>query len=190
MKRLCRREKIDYTNNLAAEGETAARQGDLKTLYTISKKLSGRLQNNDRPVRNKEGKLLNTIDEELKRWKDFLEQVLNCQDLEDPPDLPPGPDLPIHMGSITKVEICAVLKKLKRGKAPGLDNIPPEALKEGGAITVDVLHKFLNKIWKEGEIPNDWKVRLLIKLPKKGDLIKSMQELARHNAAQYDRKDP
>lgn len=148
MKRLCRREKIDYTNNLAAEGETAARQGDLKTLYTISKKLSGRLQNNDRPVRNKEGKLLNTIDEELKRWKDFLEQVLNCSDLEDPPDLPPGPD-------ITKVEICAVLKKLKRGKAPGLDNIPPEALKEGGAITVDVLHKFLNKIWKEGEILMD-----------------------------------
>ena len=170
VKRLCRRDKRDYTNNLAAEGETAARQGDLKMLYSISKKLSGRLQNKDRPVRNKEGTLLKTIDEELRRWKEHFEEVLNCPDPEDPPDLPSGPDLPIHMGSITKVEIHAAVKKLKRGKAPGLDNIPPEALKEGGAITVDVLHKFLNKIWKEGEIPNEWKVGLLIKLPKKGDL--------------------
>ena len=53
------------------------------------------------------------------------------------------------MGSITKAEIRVAVKKLKNGKAPGLDNIPPETLKEGGAITVDVLHKFLNKIWKE-----------------------------------------
>ena len=37
-------------------------------------------------------------------------------------------------------------------------------------ITVHILHKFLNKIWKEEEIPNDWKEGLLIKLPKKGDL--------------------
>ncbi len=35
---------------------------------------------------------------------------------------------------------------------------------------MDVLHKFLNKIWKEGEKPNDWKVGLLIKLSNKGDL--------------------
>ena len=62
------------------------------------------------------------------------------------------------MGSITKVEIREAVEKMKRRKASRLDNIPPEPLKEGGAITVDVLHKFLNKIWKEGEIPNDWKV--------------------------------
>ena len=74
------------------------------------------------------------------------------------------------MGSITKAEIRVAVKKLKNGKAPGLDNLPPEALKEGGPITVDVVHKFPNKIWKEEEIPNDWKEGLLIKLPKKGDI--------------------
>ena len=69
--------------------------------------------------------------------------MLNCPDPEDLPDLPPGPDLPIHMGSITKVEIRAAVKKLKRGKVPGLDNIPPEALKDGGAITVKSYISFL-----------------------------------------------
>ena len=79
VKRLCRRDKRNYTNNLAAEGETAARQRDLKTLYSISKKLNGRLQNKDRPVRNKEGKLLKNIDEDLKRWKEHFEKCLTAQ---------------------------------------------------------------------------------------------------------------
>lgn len=43
------------------------------------------------------------------------------------------------------------------GKAAGLDNIPPEALKEVGEVIVDVLHKFLNKIWRKGEIQNCYK---------------------------------
>ena len=96
----------------------------------------------DRPVINKEtwGKLLKSIDEELKRWKEYFEEVLNCPDPEDPRDVAPRPDLPTNKESITKAEIRAALKKLKNGKAPGLDNIPPEALKDGGAITVDILH--------------------------------------------------
>ena len=53
VKRLCRRDKREHANNLAAKVETAARQWDLKTLYNISKKLSGRLMSRDRLVRNK-----------------------------------------------------------------------------------------------------------------------------------------
>ena len=53
--------------------------------------MSGRLQNKGRPVGNKEGKLSKIFDEELEREKEHFEEVLNCRDLEDPPDLPPGP---------------------------------------------------------------------------------------------------
>lgn len=85
-------------------------------LYNISKKLSRRLMSRDRPAINKEGKLLKTFDEELKRWKENFEEVLNCLDPIEPPVVIPGPDLPIHIGSITKAEICMALKKLKNGK--------------------------------------------------------------------------
>ena len=38
-------------------------------------------------------------------------------------------------------------------------------------VSAKVLHSLLNKIWNEEEdIPQDWKVGLLVKLPKKGDL--------------------
>ena len=32
-----------------------------------------------------------------------------------------------------------------------------------------MLHPLFEKIWNEGEMPNDWKCGLLIKIPKKGD---------------------
>ena len=64
VKWLCRRDNREHANNLAAKAETADRQGDLKTLYNISQKLSGRLMSRDGPVRNKEGKLLKSFDEE------------------------------------------------------------------------------------------------------------------------------
>ena len=56
------------------------------------------------------------------------------------------------------------LKSLKKGKASGCDNIPPEAWKEGGMVSANVLNTLLNKMWNEEDIPQDWKVGLLVKL--------------------------
>ena len=64
-------------------------------------------------------------------------------------------------------EVKRSLKSLKNGKASGCDNIPPEAWKEGGMVSAKVLHSLLNKIWNEEDIPQDWKVGLLVKLPRK-----------------------
>lgn len=48
------------------------------------KKHSWRLMSMDRRVRNKEGKLLKSFDEDLERWKEHFEEVLNCPDPVDP----------------------------------------------------------------------------------------------------------
>ena len=37
-------------------------------------------------------------------------------------------------------------------------------------VSAKVLHSLLNKIWNEEDIPQHWKLGLLVKLPKKGDL--------------------
>jgi len=38
-----------------------------------------------------------------------------------------------------------------------VDNIPPEALKEEGPCIVEALHRVLNFVWENEEIPDDWK---------------------------------
>ena len=59
---------------------------------------------------------------------------------------------------------------MRNNKAPGPDAIPAEALKADIETTVDTFHLLFEQIWKEEDIPDDWKESYLIKLPKKGDL--------------------
>jgi hypothetical protein len=67
----------------------------------------------------------------------------------------------------TVIEIKKALKELKRGKAAGVEDIPPEVLKVDLDITANMLHPLFEKIWNEGEMPNDCKCGLIIKIPKK-----------------------
>ncbi|VDP82313.1 unnamed protein product [Schistosoma mattheei] len=64
------------------------------------------------------------------------------------------------------------VREIKSGKAAGPDNIIEEAVKADEAVTARILHILFSKIWDEEQVPKDWKERLLIKIPKKGDLSK------------------
>jgi hypothetical protein len=71
----------------------------------------------------------------------------------------------------TVVEIKKALKELRNGKAAGIDDISPEVMKVDLDITQNMLHPLFEKIWTEGQMPNDWRCGVLIKLTKKGDTV-------------------
>ena len=96
--------------------------------------------------------------------------MLNRPIPENPPNLTTGETLDLNMEEISKEEITQALKQMKTGKAAGIDNIPPEVLKEGGAEIINQLHNIFNKIWASEIPPTEWKKGLLIKIPKSGDL--------------------
>ena len=92
-----------------------------------------------------------------------------------PPDSIPdieetNEDLNINCGRISKEEIKRAIKKLKLGKAPGIDNIPSDVLKADIVATTNVLYSMLNEIWDKEEIPTEWKTGMLVTIPKKGNL--------------------
>ena len=154
----------------AERAEEAGKRGDARTLYEITRKLSGRFQNTCKPVRNKAGVLLRSADEEMHQWREHFQTVLNHEELLNPPEVEPNDELNIRTGHITLIEIKNAIKKLKNGKAAGCDNIPPKAIKAGGETSEEVLLDLCNRIWGEEKVPEEWKKGLLIKLPKKGDL--------------------
>ncbi|VDP35854.1 unnamed protein product [Schistosoma curassoni] len=89
-----------------------------------------------------------------------------------PPNIEAAPtDLPNDVGPPTTEEIIIAIRQIKRGKAVGPDNIPAETLKADVAVTARILHILFNKIWDEEQVSTDWKEGLLVKIPKKGDLI-------------------
>jgi hypothetical protein len=45
------------------------------------------------------------------------------------------------------------IKKLKRHKSPGIDQIPAELIKAGGRTIRSEIHKLNNSIWNKQELP-------------------------------------
>ncbi len=61
------------------------------------------------------------------------------------------------------------IKKLKKNKAPGAENITAELLQNGGQATIQIIHKFCNEILKTKQWPNQWTESVLITIPKKAN---------------------
>ena len=53
-------------------------------------------------------------------------------------------------------EVRAVLKKMKRHKAPGLSGVVAEMIQATGDIGIQWILDLCNGIVKEGSIPEDW----------------------------------
>lgn len=69
----------------------------------------------------------------------------------------------------TEVEMNMVLKKVKIGRAPGPDLIPPDLLKKMAPELKAELLQLFNNCWRQGRFPKEWKEAKLFILNKGGD---------------------
>jgi len=64
----------------------------------------------------------------------------------------------------------AAVKRLKKNKSPGIDDITGEMIQAGGDRVAEEIHGICNQIWQEGKVPEEWAKSVIITIPKKGDL--------------------
>jgi len=141
-KRLWKKEKVkdiekNRKNNTRIFFEKVKEVRSFKPRYTM--------------IRMKYGTLLTENDKIVKAFKSKFTTLLNqprrnviseeCDTVEQDIEWP----------SIEEVDTG--LDILKSGKAPGADYIVPECLKNGGEQLIKQLHKLINKIWDQEEIP-------------------------------------
>lgn len=173
VKRSIKADKRNFVDGLAEEAEQAAGSGNLKQLYETTRKLAGKYGRPERPVKDKQGSIIMGKEEQLNRWAEHFEELLNRPSPPNLPDIQPAEvDLQINWDRPRKEEIKKAILLLKNGKAAGPDSIPAEALKADPDAMAETLYPLFGKIWEEEEIPTDWKESYIIKLPKKGDLSK------------------
>ena len=77
LKKSCRKDKKDWFEQKGEEAQNAVRRNDTKTLYRIVRKLSGSQSNSSVPIKDKNGKMLLTIEEQTKRWVEHFKEILN-----------------------------------------------------------------------------------------------------------------
>ena len=59
----------------------------------------------------------------------------------------------------------------KIGESPGMDSISAKMLKCAQNAAIKKLHVLSDKIMAEQKVPSDWRKLLIVKIPKKGNLI-------------------
>lgn len=98
----------------------------------------------------------------IKRWSEYIEDLFH--DIRgEKPTIRKYFDGP----AIMKEEVYSAMRRMKKGKAIGPDEISLGMLSAAGEPGIDRLVKILNKIYDSGEIPSDLCKSIFIALPKK-----------------------
>ena len=170
VKKSARQDKRNYIENKAKEAEEAAKVNDSRKLYNITRSLSCKSQQNSTTIKDLNGNILTTVEDQLNRWAEHFSEILNREEPRNPPQLEVNvPELDINSDPIRREEIRKAIKQLKNSKAPGCDDILAELLKADLETTSEVLFVLFSHIWQEEQIPDDWHRGLIVKIPKKGD---------------------
>jgi hypothetical protein len=136
--------------------------------------------------KDKMGNLVTGKQKVLQRWAQHFDELLNGHGDEDRSEgegetedmgdhlgteEEKGADRNLDMTDVpTKEEVKAAVNKLKNNKAPGLDGIPSEILKEIYKCMEKRIYELIIQIWNEEKIPSSWAEALICPMHKKGDV--------------------
>ena len=76
-----------------------------------------------------------------------------------------------NVEEITIEEVQRSIARLKSRKTPGVCEVSGEMLKAGGEVVVEWLHRIMNRAWKSGMVPDDWRKALVVPVHKKGSKL-------------------
>ncbi|RXN04778.1 endonuclease-reverse transcriptase [Labeo rohita] len=170
---MVRADKRAFMDNLAMQAEDAADQGEQGTLFRITKALSGKHHGSASapPIKDKQGRLLTTENEQEARWAEHFQEVLNRLPPEEEADIQDASaDLDINTDPPGKEEIVTAIRSLKNRKAPGYDNLNTELFKADPDLAATILQPFFRTIWERKQAPDDWNKGIIVKIPKRGAL--------------------
>jgi len=166
--------KVDLRNyNVKLATEAIAANGNMKVLRaklsTFHKKIF-RLKDKDGVLQTDQNKLLEITRE---FYKDLYASIRSKPSTGGTATRP----VIMNVGSeempdITMDEVQTALDEMKNGKAPGEDDIPIEAIKEGGRALLEMITALFNKCLEQTKVPEMWENAIITLLHKKGDITK------------------
>ena len=112
-----RRQIVRKTNELTQntqqkKAETACGKGHIQSLYNITRQPSGRPPITNSLVKDSNGNVISKNEEQLKRWKEHFQEVLNRPPPIITPDIEEGLTLDINIENISRDEMERAIRKL------------------------------------------------------------------------------
>ncbi|BHF62397.1 hypothetical protein SprV_0200537900 [Sparganum proliferum] len=168
--RLCEMQDA-LTARKAEEIQGYADRNEWKNFFSAIKAVYGPPTKGTAPLLSADGNTLLTEKAQiLQRWAEHFRGVLNrpsaisdaaidrLPQVETTAEL----DLPPSLQ-----ETIRAVQQLSSGKAPGSDAIPAEVYKHGGPQLMDHLTALFQEMWRQGEVPHDFKDATIVHLYKR-----------------------
>ena len=146
---------------------------DMKKMYQLKKTLVNQPCKKATQILDANGQIIKDEGSRLKRWAEYFENLLNA---DEPAELfnfdnfKPMEEIDVEMEPPSMEELDKAISHLKRNKAPGLDNITPEMLKDGGSEIRARLLRFCKFVWEKEQTPEEWGKGIILPLSNKGDI--------------------
>lgn len=127
-------------------------------MYEGIKKATGPLTSKTTPLKSKKGDVITDQGKQLQHWVEHYLELYATQNVVNHTAMDVIPDLPIMYKLDTPPsleELSKAINCLACGKAPGIEGIPPAALKSRKPALLQLLHELLCLCWEQGHIPQD-----------------------------------
>jgi exonuclease III len=170
VRKSARKDREQYILDTCEKIEKSSMQNKSRDVYESIRKLTGSYAPRPCAVKDRSGKLITGDQEISARWREYFNELYNDPNPVDVNAVQAGLGNLDAEPDITQNEVESSLKRLKKDKSPGVDNITAEELKaamEGKGL--EVLHAFLQCVWTEESVPAEWKRAIIIPLHKKKD---------------------
>nr|VZI31915.1 unnamed protein product [Spirometra erinaceieuropaei] len=106
----------------------------------------------------------------LQRWAEHFQGVLNRPSVISDAAIARLPQVATNVDldlPPSLQETIRAVQQLSNGKAPGSDAIPAEVYKHGGPLLMDHLTALFQEMWRQGEVPQDFKDATIVHLYKR-----------------------
>ena len=122
-----------------------------------------------RVIKDENGNVMVNSEAVSKRWKEYFEKLMNEENNRDPRTEEPEV-VNKEINSVSREEVKNAIRRMKKGKAVGPDELPVEVWECMGEVEIKFLTKLFNRLLNGERMPEEWRRSVLITIYRdKGD---------------------
>ena len=137
-----------------------------KELYRLARQRNraGKDVQHVRVIKDENGNIMVNSEAVLKRWKEYFEKLMNEENNREPRT--EEAEVVNEEVNCVSREVRNALRRMKKGKAVGPDELPVEVWKCMREMGIKFLTRLFNRLLKDKRMPEEWRRSVLIPIYK------------------------
>ena len=138
-----------------------------KELYRLARQRdrAGKDVQHVRVIKDENGNVMVNSEAMLKRWKEYFEKLMNEENNREP-RTEEAEVVNEEVNCVSREEVKNALRRMKKGKAVGPDELPVEVWKCMGKMGIEFLTRLFNRLLMGERMPEEWRRSVLIPIYK------------------------